>query len=43
MEDSHDIRTVQELLLRTLIPDLLAKLPIAKRGEVTWVGIEQRA
>jgi len=29
--------------LRTLIPDLLAKLPIAKRGEVTWVGIEQRA
>jgi len=29
--------------LRTLIPDLLAKLPIAKRGEVTWVGIEQPA
>jgi hypothetical protein len=29
--------------LRALIPDLLATLPVAKRGEVTWVGSEQRA
>jgi len=29
--------------LRALIPDLLATLPVAKRDEVTWVGIEQRA
>ena len=28
--------------LRGLIPQLLAALPIAKRGEVTWIGIEQR-
>jgi hypothetical protein len=26
--------------LRALIPDLLATLPVAKRGEVTWVGSE---
>ena len=29
--------------LRSLIPQLLATLPVAKRGEVTWVGSEQRA
>jgi hypothetical protein len=29
--------------LRGLLPQLLAALPVAKRGEVTWVGIEQRA
>jgi hypothetical protein len=29
--------------LRGLLPQLLAALPLAKRGEVTWVGIEQRA
>ena len=29
--------------LRRLIPQLLAALPVAKRGEVTWVGIEPRA
>ena len=29
--------------LRRLIPQLLAALPVAKRGEVTWVGPEQRA
>jgi len=29
--------------LRPLIPQLLATLPVAKRGEVTWVGSEQRA
>ena len=29
--------------LRRLIPQLLAALPVAKRGEVTWVGAEQRA
>jgi hypothetical protein len=29
--------------LRSLIPQLLAALPAAKRGEVTWVGAEQRA
>jgi hypothetical protein len=29
--------------LRRLIPQLLAALPLAKRGEVTWVGAEQRA
>ena len=29
--------------LRVLIPQLLAALPVARRGEVTWVGIEQRA
>jgi hypothetical protein len=28
--------------LRQLIPDLLATLPAARRGEVTWVGSEQR-
>ena len=28
--------------LRVLIPQLLAALPVARRGEVTWVGIEQR-
>jgi hypothetical protein len=28
--------------LRQLIPDLLATLPAAMRGEVTWVGSEQR-
>ena len=28
--------------LRGLIPQLLAALPAAKRGEVTWVGSEQR-
>jgi hypothetical protein len=27
--------------LRCLIPQLLAVLPVAKRGEVTWVGAEQ--
>lgn len=25
--------------LRSLVPQLLAALPVAKRGEVTWVGI----
>jgi hypothetical protein len=29
--------------LHSLIPLLLAALPAAKRGEVTWVGAEQRA
>ena len=29
--------------LRSLVPQLLAALPAAKRGEVTWVGAEQRA
>ena len=29
--------------LRALIPELLAALPVAKRGAVTWVGAEQRA
>lgn len=29
--------------LRSLIPQLLAALPTAKRGEVTWIGAEQRA
>jgi uncharacterized protein DUF5615 len=29
--------------LRALIPQLLATLPVAKRGDVTWVGGEQRA
>lgn len=29
--------------LRVLIPQLLASLPGAKRGEVTWIGAEQRA
>jgi hypothetical protein len=29
--------------LRRLIPQLLAALPVAKRGEVTWIGAEQRA
>ena len=29
--------------LRRLIPELLAALPVAKRGAVTWVGAEQRA
>jgi hypothetical protein len=29
--------------LRALVPDLLAALPTAKHGEVTWVGSEQRA
>jgi hypothetical protein len=29
--------------LRSLIPQLLATLPAAKRGEVTWVGSEQLA
>ena len=29
--------------LRRLIPDLLATLPVAKRGGVTWFGSEQRA
>jgi len=28
---------------RDLIPQLLAALPAAKRGEVTWVSAEQRA
>ena len=28
--------------LRLLIPDLLAALAVAKRGEATWVGGEQR-
>jgi len=28
--------------LRSLVPQLLAALPAAKRGEVTWVGAEQR-
>ena len=28
--------------LRGLIPQPLAVLPVAKRGEVTWVGAEQR-
>ena len=28
--------------LRRLVPDLLAALPVAKRGAVTWVGAEQR-
>lgn len=29
--------------LRRLTPQLLAALLVAKRGEVTWVGAEQRA
>jgi hypothetical protein len=29
--------------LRGLIAQLLQALPVAKRGEVTWVGAEQRA
>lgn len=29
--------------LRRLIPELLAALPVARRGAVTWVGAEQRA
>lgn len=29
--------------LRVLIPQLLSALPVAKPGEVTWVGIEQHA
>src|SRR5260370_39732809 len=29
--------------LRALIPQLLAALPVANRGAVTWVGAEQRA
>ncbi len=29
--------------LRSLIPQLLTALPVAKHGEVTWVGAEQRA
>lgn len=29
--------------LRGLVPQLLGALPVAKRGEVTWVGAEQRA
>ena len=29
--------------LRSLVPQLLAALPTAKLGEVTWVGAEQRA
>jgi hypothetical protein len=29
--------------LRGLIPQLLAALPVAKRGAVTWIGAEQRA
>ena len=29
--------------LRRLIPELLAALPAARRGAVTWVGAEQRA
>jgi hypothetical protein len=29
--------------LRRLIPELLAALPVARRGVVRWVGAEQRA
>ena len=29
--------------LRGLVPQLLTALPVAKRGEVTWVEAEQRA
>jgi hypothetical protein len=29
--------------LRRLIPEVLAALPVAKRGQVTWIGAEQRA
>jgi hypothetical protein len=29
--------------LRRLVPELLAALPVARRGVVTWVGAEQRA
>jgi hypothetical protein len=29
--------------LRRLIPELLAALPVARRGAVTWVGAEQGA
>ena len=29
--------------LSRLTPDLLAALPVARRGAVTWVGAEQRA
>jgi hypothetical protein len=29
--------------LRRLIPELLAVLPVARSGAVTWVGAEQRA
>ena len=28
--------------LRRLIPELLTALPVARRGAVTWVGVEQR-
>jgi hypothetical protein len=28
--------------LRSLIPQLLAGLPAVRRGEVTWIGAEQR-
>jgi len=28
--------------LRSLIPQLLTALPSARRGEVTWIGVEQR-
>jgi hypothetical protein len=28
--------------LRRLVPELLAALPVARRGAVTWVGAEQR-
>jgi hypothetical protein len=27
--------------LRRLVPELLTALPVAKQGEVTWVGIDQ--
>ena len=29
--------------LRHLVTQLLAALPVAKRGEITWIGAEQRA
>ena len=29
--------------LRHLVTQLLEALPVAKRGEVTWIGAEQRA
>ena len=29
--------------LRRLVPELLAALPVTRRGVVTWVGAEQRA
>ena len=35
-------RSNRVLDLRHLIPELLAALPVARRGAVTWIGAEQR-